>query len=208
MDDNPLTEAIQYFLRHLEREAEIVKQKQAVHQPEEVIDFEIIERFFRTLKMQNIFIFVVGINGKPESSSLPKLIFSLSRVVRIYYSLSLDTNQAGFLRVKLNEDETMVLIERLHGYRPTPEIIYTSKYPCHIIRFITRWMLRRIDWNKTKLQHLEIYKQYVEARAEAIRLKKEQEMQSISEEPPLRLKDVLKKVNKERRNRKTKGKKP
>ncbi len=208
LSNKHLTGTIKYFLRHLEKEAERIEAIKAAQQPqEELIDFEEIDHFFRTIKMQNIFIFVVGVNGKPESSSLPKLIFSLSEVVRIYYSLSLDSEQAGFMRIRLNSDENLIVIERLHGYRPKPEKIYASNNPCHIIRFITRWLLRRIDWEKTKLQNLDIYKQYQTEREEEIRRRKERdEIGSVEEEPPLRLKDVLKKVENERRNQKSRSK--
>lgn len=207
MSNKQLTESIKYFLRRLEKEVETIQRQKETQRPEETNDFEEIEQFFRTIKMQNIFIFVVGINGKPESSSLPKLIFSLGKVVRIYYSLSLDSEQAGFMRIRLNTDENLIIIERLHGYRPKPEIIYASKNPCHIIRFVTRWMLRRIDWKKTKLHNLDLYKQYLTEREEEVRRRKEQEAHTeIEEGPPLRLKDALKKVENERRSQKSKRK--
>ena len=197
MSDEQLSTSIKYFLRHLEKEAERIQKLQEAQQPEDTIDFEEIGHFFRTLKAQNIFIFIVGINGKIESSPLSKLIFSLGKVVRFYYSLSLDSEQSGFIRIRLSEDERLILIERLHGYRPKPEKIYASKNPCHVIRFITRWMLRRIDWKKTRLQNLDIYKEYLHEKEDE---KRKKQLEAQHEEGAMPAKNH----SKDRRRRKRK----
>lgn len=204
MSDKQLTDAIKYFLRHLEKQAERIEAEKRAHQPETPVQIDEIEHFFRTLKTQNIFIFVVGVNGKPESSALPKIVFSLSKVVRIYYSLSLDTNQAGFIRIHADQKENLIVIERLHGYHPKPERLYASKNPCHIIRFITRWILRRIDWEKTKLKNLELYKKYRAWQDEQEAKRQLEEEEAVAS---LRLKDILDKTPEEAKTKKKAPKK-
>ncbi len=84
---------------------------------------------------QNIFIYTVGVNGKRESTILTKAMFSINKVVRIYYSTSFDESQQGFLRLSPDVDQQLILVERLHGFRPKPELLYASKDECHVIRF-------------------------------------------------------------------------
>jgi len=43
-----------------------------------------------------------------------------------------------------------------------PELLYASLDECHVIRFFISWLIRRIDWDKTKVNHLDLYKEFAE----------------------------------------------
>ena len=189
---NKLTDSVRYFFNQLEKEAQKVEALNHIQTPEEQIDFEKIEQFFRTLKGLDIYMFTVGVNGKLESAPFPKLIFSLGRMVRIYYSLSLDNTKAGFIRVRKDETNNLVIIERLHGYRPKVEQLYASKNPCHIIRFITRWIIKRIDWNRTKLKGLDLYNAYREIED---KMRQRKEARHAEEHTARRLKEIINNVD-------------
>lgn len=155
--------AIKYFFKHLEKSANALDhQLEAKRKAVQDVPFEDVENFFRRIMTQNIFIHTVGMNGRPESTILSKATFSMNRVVRLYYSTSFDEADTGFIRIQPNNAKQLIIVERLHGFRPMPEIIYQSREQCHVIRFMTRWLIRRIDWDKTHLRNLELYKQYVE----------------------------------------------
>ncbi|WP_319380221.1 hypothetical protein [Thiomicrorhabdus sp.] len=159
MKNTPVTESsLQYFYDRLKTRSQAVKRFSKSHQPHELVDFVDIDSFFRALMTQNIFLNTIGVNGKHESTILSKAVFSMSRLVRIYYSTSFDETQCGFIRIRPDENEESILVERLHGYRPQPEIIYASPYPSHVIRFMVRWLIRRIDWSKTKIDNLDLQK--------------------------------------------------
>ena len=180
--------AVQYFLRHMEKRsnalARVVEtERNAVRE----VPFEDVENFFRRIMTQNIFIHTVGMNGRPESTILSKATFSMNRVVRLYYSTSFDDSEAGFIRIQPNNKQQLIIVERLHGSRPKPEVIYQSADQCHVIRFMTRWLIRRIDWSKTHLKNLDLYKQYAEQikqeeqdRLDAIELKKIEEQMEVA----------------------------
>jgi len=154
---------VKYFLKHLERRSEALeKVVSAESNAYQDLPFEEVEGFFRRIMTQNIFIHTVGMNGRPESTILSKATFSMNRVVRIYYSTSFDDNETGFIRIQPNKAKQLIIVERLHGMRPKSEILYQSRDECHVIRFMTRWLLRRIDWNKTHLRNLDLYKQFHE----------------------------------------------
>lgn len=157
----PLTPAVKYFFGHLERRTEqmhqaLLHEKRQNHE----IPFEEVEHFFRDLMSQNIFILTVGVNGKRESTIFNKAVFSMNKVVRVYYSTSFDEDQNGFIRISPNKAAKKILVERMHGYRPKPELLYASSRECHVIRFMVRWLMRRIDWDKTKINNLDLYKVY------------------------------------------------
>lgn len=159
----PITPAIKYFFKRLEKQAhEIERQIALERERNQPVPFDDVENFFRQIMTQNIFIFTVGINGKPESTILSKAIFSMNKVVRVFYSTSLNDDNNGFIRVRPINSEQTIVVERLHGHRPVPELLYSSKDQCHIVRFMVRWMMRRIDWNKTKLGNLDLYKRMLE----------------------------------------------
>ncbi|MBN2865211.1 MAG: hypothetical protein JXK16_04330 [Thiotrichales bacterium] len=158
-----VTPAVKYFLKHLERRSEALEKViSAERNSVQDVPFEAIESFFRRIMTQNIFIHTVGMNGRPESTILSKATFSMNRVVRLYYSTSFDDTETGFIRIQPNKAKQLIIVERMHGIRPKPEILYQSHDECHVIRFMTRWLIRRIDWNKTHLKNLDLYKQFQE----------------------------------------------
>lgn len=160
-----VTPALKYFFKTLEKQSDTLKNAKLLNELRyQPVPMDEVEQFVRTIKTQNIFINTVGMNGKRESTILSKAIFSLNKVVRIYYSMSFDDSQTGFIRVSTDVEDQTIVIERLHGLRPKPELLYHSPNQSRIIRFITRWLLRRIDWGKTKLDNLELYKRFVEER--------------------------------------------
>lgn len=155
--------AVKYFFTHLERRADELNQViQAENDAVRDVPFEDVENFFRRIMTQNIFIHTVGMNGRPESTILSKATFSMNRVVRLYYSTSFDEADTGFIRIQPNNAQQLIIVERLHGSRPKPETLYQSRDQFHVIRFMTRWLIRRIDWSKTHLKNLDLYKQYIE----------------------------------------------
>lgn len=171
MKKNPMTPALKHFFRVLERKSNSLdEERRILLKSLEEVDFDEIEQFFRALKSQNIFIYTVGSSGKSVSMLLEKAVFSLNRVIRIYYSTSFDEVEQGYVRVQADLESRLILVERMHGYRPVPELLYASHDECHVIRFMVRWLLRRIDWSKTKLENLELYKRYVENQREEIEL--------------------------------------
>lgn len=161
-NNKPIGPAIKYFFRRLEkRSAEIEQELKSEAESRQEIEFEEVEGFFRQIMTQNIFIHTVGLNGKHESTILSKAIFSMNRVVRVYYSTSFDEEQSGFIRIKPVAKEQKIVVERLHGYRPRGELMYASGDQNHVIRFMIRWLLRRIDWDKTRLANLDLYKRFL-----------------------------------------------
>ncbi|MBF6058955.1 MULTISPECIES: hypothetical protein [Thiomicrorhabdus] len=159
MKNTPTAESsLQYFYNRLKARSHAVERYAQSHQMKEPVNFCDIDSFFRALMTQNIFLFTVGVNGKRESTILSKAIFSMNRVVRIYYSTSFDDTESGFIRIRPDDDEDIILVERLHGYRAQPEVLYASPYSSHVIRFMIRWLIRRIDWSKTKIDNLDLQK--------------------------------------------------
>lgn len=170
--DNALAPAVTYFFKRLEKRAEQIKSGiSEVSSHHKEIPFEEVEGFFRQIMTQNIFIHTVGLNGKHESTILAKAIFSMNKVVRVYYSTSFDEDNSGFIRVRPDLGEQLIIVERMHGLRANSERIYASGDQCHIVRFMVRWLMRRIDWDKTKLNNLELYKRVIAQEQEELRLK-------------------------------------
>lgn len=162
-----ISPSLQFFFKTLEKRSQALKNAEyLVEQRYREVPFDEVEQFFRAIKSQNIFINTVGVNGKRESTILGKAIFNLNKVVRVYYSVSFDDLQSGFVRVRPDVEAQTIVVERLHGTRPKPEVLYHSADECHVVRFMTRWLLRRIDWNKTKLDNLDLYKRFVEVQRE------------------------------------------
>lgn len=161
-NEKSVAPAVKYFFKRLEKRSEQIKAdiSEASSKFQE-IPFEQVEGFFRQIMSQNIFIHTVGINGKHESTILAKAVFSMNKVVRVYYSTSFDDDNSGFIRIRPDSNEQLIIVERLHGLRPQPELLYASRDECHVIRFMVRWLMRRIDWDKTKLSNLELYKRIV-----------------------------------------------
>lgn len=158
-----ITPAITYFFKQLEKRARQLDYASEMEQEAHAeVPFDEVETFFRRIMTQNIFIHTVGISGRPESTILSKAVFSMNKVVRIYYSTSFDERDSGFVRIQPSIARQSIIVERLHGFRPKPELLYESAEECHVIRFMIRWLMRRIDWRKTKLNNLELYKQYQE----------------------------------------------
>ncbi len=168
-NNKPITPAVKYFFKVLEKRSAIIQQTIDYEASlKEELAFEQVESFFRQLMTQNIFIHTVGMNGKHESTILAKAVYSMNKVVRVYYSTSFDEYQTGFLRIRPDTKLRTIVIERMHGYRPKAELIYTSADECHVVRFMVRWLMRRIDWEKTKLANLDLYKRFQLERQEEI----------------------------------------
>lgn len=161
-----VTPALQYFFAVLEKND--LRQQALLAQSNQTLEVPIeqIEVFVRALKTQNIFIRTVGISGKQESTILSKAIFSLNKIVKIYYSTSFDERDSGFIRIRGDDDIQKIIVERVHGYRAVPEKLYSSRSQCHVVRYITQWIMKRIDWDKTKISTLEIYDLFVKQRLE------------------------------------------
>ncbi len=192
-NDKALAPAVKYFFKHLERRSEQIKsnisETSSLHNE---IPFEEVEGFFRQIMTQNIFIHTVGLNGKHESTILAKAIFSMDKVVRVYYSTSFDEENIGFIRVRPDSQEQLIIVERVHGLRAESERIYASRDQCHVVRFMVRWLMRRMDWDKTKLDNLELYKRVVAQEQEEMRHKIEEE---IAQQEAEELQRALEKFN-------------
>lgn len=162
-----ITPALKHFFNSLERRQQAINSANALKKDRlKEVEFSEVEQFLRAIRSQNIFIHSVGLNSKAESTILAKAIYSMGKVARIYYSSSFDDQKNGFLVIFPDNELQTIVVERMHGLRPTPELMYHSSDQLKIIKYITRWMLRRIDWKKTKLNNLELYKLFVEARDE------------------------------------------
>lgn len=160
---NAISPSVKYFFKQLERRSNALKQEREFEEyAHRMVPFDEVENFFRRIMSQNIFIHTVGQNGRPESTILSKAVFSMNRVVRVYYSTSYDENDSGFIRIMPHNEQQIIVVERMHGFRPKPEVLYQSHDECHVIRFMVRWLMRRIDWSKTHLHNLELYKQYLD----------------------------------------------
>ena len=159
MKRNEVTRGLRYFFKKLEKRSdELAEQALLESEKHQEVPFDEVEHFIRSLMTQNIFIHTVGVNGKHESLLLGKAMFNINRVVRIHYSTSFDEANQGYLRVRPDKDEQLIVVERLHGNRPKPELLYASVNECHVMRFLTNWLLRRIDWSKTKIENLDMYR--------------------------------------------------
>ncbi len=182
MENTDMSPALKYFFKSLEKKtSELDKIKRLEDGRLKEIPFDELEKFFRTLKTQNIFIHTVGINGKSMSMLLEKAIFNLNKVIRVYYSTSFDEFIQGFVRVEIDQAQGLILVERMHGYRPKPELMYASHDENRVIRFMVRWLLRRIDWDKTKLNNLELYKHYVDLQNQELEVKLAEEQALLEE---------------------------
>lgn len=167
--DRPVSRSVKYFFKHLEKKsAQIQNELDKQESLREALPFDEVETFFRALMTQNIFIHTVGMNGKHESTILSKAVFSMNKVVRVYYSTSFNEDQSGFIRIRPDKKQNTIIIERMHGYRPTGEVLYTAQDECRIVRFMVRWLMRRIDWDKTKLNNLDLYKRFQDERQQEI----------------------------------------
>lgn len=163
MSKSKITPALQYFFKKLESKSDqYTRSEQHKNAKVHEVPFDEIERFARAIMTQNIFIHTVGINGKHESTILTKAMFSINKVVRLYYSTTLDETSQGYIRIRPDSEQQLILVERLHGFRPLPELLYASLDECHVIRFFISWLMRRIDWDKTKVANLDLYKEFVE----------------------------------------------
>ena len=194
-NEKALAPAVRYFFKRLERRSEQIQSGiSEVSSQHNEVPFEEVEGFFRQIMTQNIFIHTVGLNGKHESTILAKAIFSMNKVVRVYYSTSFDEDNSGFIRVRPDSEEQLIIVERMHGLRPKSERIYASHDQCHVVRFMIRWLMRRIDWDKTKLNNLDLYKRVVAQEEEELRLKiKEQIAQQEADETQRALEKFSKK---------------
>ena len=167
--DRSIPSSVKYFFQHLEKKsAQIQDAFEREEKYSQSLPFDEVEEFFRQLMTQNIFIHTVGMNGKHESTILAKAVFSMNKVVRIYYSTSFDEDKNGFIRIRPDKHEKTIIVERMHGYRPSSEVLYASRDECRIVKFMVRWLMRRIDWEKTKLNNLDLYKRFQVERQEEL----------------------------------------
>jgi len=187
-NQRPISSSASYFIKLLEkRSAEIKDAHSAELLAAQSVPFDEIDLFFKQIMAQNIFINTVGQNGKRESTILAKAIFSMSQIIRIFYSTSFDDENTGFIRIRADNSQKRIVVERLHGVRPKAELLYSSSDQCHVIRFIIRWLMRRVDWDKTKLANLELYRRYhqelqVEAEAKMAAVLAQQESERVQRE--------------------------
>lgn len=160
MNEQNMSKGLRYFFKKLEKKSgQLESEKNSYAEQTKEVPFDEIERFSRALMTQNIFIYTVGINCKKESTILTKAMFSINKVVRLYYSTTLDVLGQGYIRLRTDNDKQLIVVERLHGFRPEPEVIYASLDEGHVMRFFTNWILKRIDWKKTRVSHLDLYKE-------------------------------------------------
>ena len=167
MNQQRMSKGLRYFFKRLEKKSNLLdlREEKRAEQVQEVC-FDEVEKFSRSLMTQNIFIHTVGINGKHESTILAKAMFSINKVVRLYYSTTLDEEGQGYLRLRADNLQQLILVERLHGARPKPEVIYASLDEFHVIRFFANWIIKRIDWEKTRINHLDLYKELLDVEQE------------------------------------------
>ena len=197
-DVKHLSDPLKYFFRKLEKKNEALEeQKRQQLALEEEVRVNEIEQFMRALKTQNIFITTVGMSGKKESTILAKAVYSLNKVIKIYYSSSFDEDQGGYISIHPCYEDRKIVIERFHGYRPSPERLYESTHQNHIIKFIANWMLKHIDWQKTKLDTLDLYKQYRRAKEH------EEELAKVAEQEAHEAAAIAKALEKHEFKRKT-----
>ena len=190
MNDLTMSKSLRHFFKRLEKRSDQLDDLRVADEGMfKEVPFDEIERFSRAIMTQNIFIHTVGINGKHESTILSKAMFSINKVVRLYYSTSIDESRQGYLRLRADKNQQLILVERLHGLRPKPELLYASLDECHVIRFFVNWILKRIDWQKTRIKNLDLYRnmkeierlEYEEQIAKELELLESQEIQSTLE---------------------------
>jgi hypothetical protein len=163
MKKQDITKGLKYFFKKLEKKSsELEEEKASYIASQRNVPFDQVETFARALMTQNIFIHTVGVNGKHESTILSKAMFSINKVVRLYYSTSFDESVQGYIRLRPCYQQQLIVVERMHGYRPKPELLYASIDECHVIRFFSNWIVKRIDWSKTKISNLDLYKRFKE----------------------------------------------
>lgn len=161
MKKQDITKGLKYFFKKLEKKSfELDEEKASLVASRREVPFDQVETFSRALMTQNIFIHTVGMNGKHESTILSKAMFSINKVVRLYYSTSFDESVQGYIRLRPCYKQQLIVVERMHGYRPQPELLYASIDECHVIRFFSNWIVKRIDWSKTKISNLDLYKRF------------------------------------------------
>lgn len=168
-DELPGKPALFYFMRLLER-AEDRAMVQQFEEDERLhhVPFELVEQFMRQVRQQNLFVYITGTSGKRESLLIGKISFSMGGVVRLYESLSLREEESGYVRIYPDNRRGVIVVERLRGPLYVPKVIYQHRRECHIIRFIAHWIIDRIDWKKTRLRNLDLYKLFVRTRDERL----------------------------------------
>lgn len=165
--------------------AKLIHREQAVRRMEAFADAlrpqinaDEIVHFFRVLKGQNIFIQTIGLTGKLESNILSNVIYNFNDEVRLYYSQSLDDSRSGFIRVCPDIDEGLIAVDNIYGDPLSQYRLYQSPDQKAILKYMIRWLLKRIDWQKTRLDNIDLYhvfreRKQAEAEAEVARLQAE-----------------------------------
>ncbi len=180
----PEQPALFYFMRRLERaEDQYLTRRFAERiKTHHEVPFELVELFIRRIRQQNIFVYITGPNGKRESLLLNKVLFSMSKVVRLYCSLSLRDEENLYLRMYPDTRSGQILVERFGGAWSDRRVVFRHHDQCHAIRFLTNWIVERLDWQKTKLRNLDIYKLFVQTRQQQL----EQQLKALNEEAQMR----------------------
>ena len=168
----PAQPALFYFMRLLERaEDRAMVQQFEQEESHHYVPFELVEKFMRQVRQQNIFVFVPGWSGKAESLLITKVSFAMGGVVRLYEGVSVRDEDNSFLRIYPDPRSGKIVVERLRGPDFVPKQIYAHREQCHIIRLIAHWIIDRIDWEKTRLRNLDLYKLFVRTRNEQLQRK-------------------------------------
>jgi hypothetical protein len=165
----PAQPALFYFMRLLERaEDRAMVRKFEQEDSHHFVPFEMVEKFMRQVRQQNIFVFVPGWSSKRESLLITKVSFSMGSVVRLYEGVSVRDEDNSYIRIYPDPKRGKIVVERLRGPDYVPKMIYAHREECHIIRFIAHWIVDRIDWEKTRLRNLDLYKLFVRTRDERL----------------------------------------
>ncbi len=167
-----------FFEKLIHREQAVRRMEQVVDGLKPQLDASEIVHFFRVLKGQNIFIQAIGLTGKLESNILSNVIYNFNDEVRLYYSQSLDETQSGFIRVSPDLVAGVIAVDNIYGEPLTQLRLYQSLDQKAILKYMIRWLLKRIDWQKTRLDNVDLYHIFIErkqaeAEAEMARLQAE-----------------------------------
>ncbi|SFR62639.1 hypothetical protein [Thiomicrospira sp. ALE5] len=165
---SPAVEAFFEKLIHREQAVRRMEKFAASLQPD--LDVDELVHFFRVLKSQEIFIQTIGLNGKLVPDVLSNIIYNFNDEVRLYYSQSLDLAEAGYIKICPDYADGLVVVENIYGDPLSRHRLYQSTDQKAVLKYMIRWLLKRIDWDKTRLNNMDLYKIFIErkqAEAEA-----------------------------------------
>ncbi|AHF02176.1 hypothetical protein THIAE_01000 [Thiomicrospira aerophila AL3] len=167
-----------FFERLIHREQAVRRMEMVAEAVHPRLDSTEIVHFFRILKGQNIFIQTIGLTGKLESNILSNVVYNFNDEIRLYYSQSLDDSMSGFIRVCPDIAQSVIAVDNIYGEPLSQLRLYQSPDQKAILKYMIRWLLKRIDWNKTRLDNIDLYhifleRKQAEAEAEVARLQDE-----------------------------------